>query len=233
MSTTGYTQSEKIAQDLAKQIESGTLEAGQRLASELQLAQKYGTSRGTIRRALAILQRSQMLTTKAGSGSYVAFHGKSLAGSQGWTSATATAGMPTTTTIQSIDLIDTPAEVKNFCTQEQVYKITRTRHLKNEIISLEISIIPANERVQTIMEYGLLGGSISATLRATGMKTTHGFQDISIKQLSQAHAQMLQCEPCTMILAQRTGLDNDDNLCEYVESWLSPEHFTLHLSFEE
>ncbi len=229
-----YMLSEKVASDLVRQIRKGELKAGERLASEQKLAEQYGASRGTIRRALLILQESEMVMTRPGSGSYVVFHGSSLAGPQGWTAVTSVAGMPTTTEVLSTDTVAVPGELVEYCGEEHVFRIVRRRLLDGSPISLEISLIPANERMRTVMEFGLLGGSVSKTLRATGMTTTHGFQDISSRPLGSEYAKILGLDAEKyMIVTQRTGLNGMEQLTEYVESWLSPEHFTFHSAFEE
>ena len=226
--------SEKVASDLVRQIKKGELKAGERLASEQKLAEQYGASRGTIRRALLILQESEMVTTRPGSGSYVAFHGSSLAGPQGWTAVTSVAGMPTTTEVLSTEVVGIPDTLAEYCDEEEVFRIVRRRLLDGIPISLEISLIPANERMRTLMEFGLLGGSVSKTLRATGMTTTHGFQDISSRPLGGDYAAILGLDAGKyMFVTQRTGLGGMERLTEYVESWLNPEHFTFHSTFVE
>lgn len=230
----GYTQAERIAHSLARRISEGEFKAGERLESEQRLADAFGTSRGTIRRALAILQESDLVRTKPGSGSYVAFHGASLAGPRGWTAASHELGLATTTETLSAELIPTPESLQSCCVEAEVYRIIRRRLLDGEVLSLEISMLPANERIVTVMEFGLLGGSISKTLQATGMRIAYGHQDVSVKTLDRESAELAdRPEGVLMIRSERTGLSEDGLLVEYVESWLDPEHFSLHLTFEE
>lgn len=230
----GYTQSERVARDIAQRIELGELQAGQKLASENRLAEEYGASRGTIRRALALLKESALVETHAGSGSYVAFHGSSLEGARGWTAATAEAGMPTSTEVLATELIDIPKELEDKSSFSEVFRITRLRRLDGVPVSLEISLLPRNERVDAVMEFGLLGGSISKTMQATGMRARYGKQDVSCRPLGAEQAALLEREPGSfMLVTHRVGLDQDGELVEAVDSWLDPAHFTLHLTFEE
>lgn len=116
----------------------------------------------------------------------------------------------------------------------ECFRIVRRRALEDVPISLEASVIPANDRICAIMEHGLLGGSISQTLRATGMKVVRGHQDVSVRPLPVVAAVPLHADPGTMhLLSVRVGFDHDDLLVEQVESWLDPKHFSLHLTFEE
>ncbi|MGR3660436.1 MAG: FadR/GntR family transcriptional regulator [Paracoccaceae bacterium] len=69
-------QSEKLSQSIVKQIEllilRGILRPGDRLPSERDLSEKLGVSRPSLRDAVANLQERGLLTSKAGSGIFVA-----------------------------------------------------------------------------------------------------------------------------------------------------------------
>lgn len=229
-----YTRYETVAADLKRRILSGELREGDRLASEAEMAAEYRASRGTIRRTLALLKESNLVTTKAGSGSYVAFHKQSLTGPKGWTATLADVGIVTTTELLSTELVNTPAELRSMTDESECFRIIRRRALEDVPISLETSVIPANDRMRAIMEHGLLGGSISQTLRATGMKAIRGHQDVSVRPLPVTEAVLLQADKGSMhLLSVRVGFGHDDQLVEQVESWLDPKHFSLHLTFQE
>lgn len=69
-------QSEKLSQSVVRQIEllilRGILRPGERLPSERELSEKLGVSRPSLREAIAELQDSGLLDTRAGAGIYVA-----------------------------------------------------------------------------------------------------------------------------------------------------------------
>ena len=69
-------QSERIADSVVLQIEQlilrGILRGGERLPSERDLAERLGVSRPSLREAIATLQDSGLLTTKASAGIFVA-----------------------------------------------------------------------------------------------------------------------------------------------------------------
>ncbi|MCU9838658.1 FCD domain-containing protein [Ruegeria sp. WL0004] len=69
-------QSEKLSTSVVRQIEQlilrGILRPGERLPAERDLAERLGVSRPSLRDAVAELQCEGLLTTKAGSGIYVA-----------------------------------------------------------------------------------------------------------------------------------------------------------------
>ena len=99
---TAYTRTEHLRHELAEQIRNGTLKPGERIMSETRLAEEYQVSRGTVRRALEQLKKAELIETRMGSGSYVAFTGGDMSGPDGWASASLRSGAPTTTELLSI-----------------------------------------------------------------------------------------------------------------------------------
>jgi GntR family transcriptional regulator len=61
----------QIAEDLRAQIESGKLEPGQQLRTELELREHYGASRNTVRDAIKWLTNLGLVETKPGQGTFV------------------------------------------------------------------------------------------------------------------------------------------------------------------
>jgi GntR family transcriptional regulator len=65
----------QVADDLRGMIESGELRPGDRLPGEAEMAQLYGVSRDTIRRATLELSEEGLLVILHGRGTYVAEKG--------------------------------------------------------------------------------------------------------------------------------------------------------------
>ncbi|AIV36480.1 GntR family transcriptional regulator [Streptomyces sp. MPA0124] len=63
--------SRRIAEDLRRQIETGTLRSGAKLPSERKLAEQYGAARNTAREAVRLLAEQGLVTAKHGSGVFV------------------------------------------------------------------------------------------------------------------------------------------------------------------
>jgi len=61
----------QIAEDLRAQIESGRLEPGQQLRTELELREQYGASRNTVRDAIKWLTNLGLVETRPGQGTFV------------------------------------------------------------------------------------------------------------------------------------------------------------------
>jgi len=60
-----------ISRDIADQIASGSLHGGDRIDSELRLAEHYGVSRMTVRQALGELESEGLVVRRHGSGTFV------------------------------------------------------------------------------------------------------------------------------------------------------------------
>lgn len=61
----------RIADDLQRQIESGEIPAGGKLAGELELADVYRVSAGTVRRAVRELRERGLVATLPAKGTFV------------------------------------------------------------------------------------------------------------------------------------------------------------------
>jgi GntR family transcriptional regulator len=61
----------QIAEDLREQIESGQLEPGQQLPTELELREEYNASRNTVRDAIKLLMNLGLVETRPGQGTFV------------------------------------------------------------------------------------------------------------------------------------------------------------------
>lgn len=61
----------EIADDLRGQIESGKLKPGQQLLTEIELRERYGASRNTVRDAIKLLTTLGLVETRPGQGTFV------------------------------------------------------------------------------------------------------------------------------------------------------------------
>lgn len=61
----------QIAEDLRAQIESGKLKPGQQLQTEIELRERYGASRNTVRDATKLLTSLGLVETRPGQGTFV------------------------------------------------------------------------------------------------------------------------------------------------------------------
>lgn len=62
----------QVAEDIASDIAAGKLPSGTKMPTEVELAEQYGVSRVTIRRAIKELVGENLLTVVHGRGTFVA-----------------------------------------------------------------------------------------------------------------------------------------------------------------
>lgn len=227
------TSSERIAADLEERIRRGELQDGERLPPEKELARQYDVSRTTLRQALSALRRRSMIVSRAGLGSFIAYRGVSVEKPEGWTAATAEADAPTATEVILIDRAVPPVPVEGADGPvTDAYRILRRRLAGGRAVSVEETYLPAGEMLDLLMEHGLLGGSVSKTMKAAGMVAVSGEQDVTARPLPPDFARLLDTEPGTVFLhTTRVNSDADGRVVEIVISYLDPQCFSLHLTY--
>jgi GntR family transcriptional regulator len=98
-----------IASELADRIRRGELGHRDKLPGELELAQEFAVSRGTVRQALATLAQHGLIETWTGSGSFVSYDGARLDDEKGWSEALAQQSVPTRVELVALDRLELPA----------------------------------------------------------------------------------------------------------------------------
>lgn len=219
----------RLVEDIAASIRAGRLTRGERLPGENQLAARYSVSRGTVRSALAELQRRELITTEGGVGSFVTFDDMRLDQGVGWARALADAGSEVVTELLGIEHGGDPGVAGR---DGPLVTVRRLRRSAGRPVSMEAAALPATGPLADLPERGLVAGSITETLRAAGLHGTRGEQLISAEPLAAADAALLDRAPGTMFLrAVRVTRDADGGLVEHVVSLLDPERFRFRLTF--
>jgi GntR family transcriptional regulator len=225
----GHSKRSQLVVDLADSIRAGRLSAGERLPGEHQLAARYGVSRGTVRSALAELQRRELITTESGVGSFVTFDGVPLDQEVGWARALADTGAEVTTELLGITAGGDPVLE---LTEGPLVTVRRLRRAGGRPVSLEQASLPAVGRLAELPGRGLVDDSITATLRAAGLHGTVGDQWIDLQLLDHDDARLLDRAPGAPFLrAVRETRTAGGALVEHVVSLLDPQHFRFHLTF--
>ena len=229
------TQRERIVAELSTRINGGALRAGDRLASEADIATEFGVSRGTVRAALAELQRLDLIATRPGLGSFVTFDGLPLDSEAGWARALTDAGAEVTTEILEIALVPDGAARAPLPTEladRDVVALSRRRLLGGRPISFEHAVVPAVGPLRGLPTTGLVDGSLTASLRAAGLVAHHGRQEARVVPTPDDVAAHLEHAPGTAVLrTTRLSFAVDGGVVEHVESFLDPDHFSLQLTF--
>ncbi len=225
---------QEVARVIRTDIQSGTLKLGSRLPGENSLAKRFSVSRGTIRAALEELAQEQLISTQGGVGSFVSFDGHNLDTATGWASALASSGVQMETDILRLECIVDPDLAAQVGTESMSFlAVDRVRHVVDgRAVSLERSRVPATGSIVDAPKAGLVGGSLSATMRQAGLVASRGEQWVAVAPLAATEALILQREVGEMFIhSTRLSFDPEGRFVEKVVSWLDPERFRLHVKF--
>jgi GntR family transcriptional regulator len=224
----------RIANRLSRDIIQGTLANGERLPGEHDLAARFDVSRGTVRQALAALQREGLIEKHAGAGSFVTYDGHALDERLGWSRSLATHGIRTSTVVLRLGPVQQPRLAQRLGLDTgRFLAVDRLRALRSgRPISLERSRIPWRDTFTAVVRDGLRDGSLSRTLAGAGLHATGGCETVELVRLRRDDADLLGVAPGTPFLrCERTAYDASGRSVEHVMSCLDPRHFRLRLSF--
>lgn len=226
---------ERIARILECDILSGKLEYGAQLESENALVRRFAVSRNTVRKGLETLAGKGLITTRVGIGSFVTFKGRTIDNALGWTRALSSGQDAVKTKLLRLETTTDPelaAMLKE--PSADFISLDRMRSLASSgcVISIERSRVPMRPGLESVVDRGLLKGSLSATLLAAGLRGESGEEWAEIECLSETDAALANVDAGTPFLrTRRLVRDGKGQAIEYVVSLLEPRHFALHLEF--
>ncbi|ATY15040.1 GntR family transcriptional regulator [Amycolatopsis sp. AA4] len=230
----GTLKRQEIAGELRSEILAGTYGNGALLPGENELAQRFGVSRGTIRRALGSLAEEDLIDTQTGVGSFVTFDGRPLGAESSWGHAFAVIGAAVRAEIVRAQLVVDPELAASVSSAGMEFlALDRVRRLADgTAVSLERSRVPALGRIADVPVEGLVDDSLTATMAEEGLTPARGEQWIAVAPLESADAELLGRRPDEAFLhAVRISWDADGRFVEKVTSWLDPKRFRLHTTF--
>lgn len=231
----GAPKSVRIATALEAEIRSGSLGRGTALQSEHALVKRFSVSRNTIRKSLEILNRKGLITTRSGIGSFVTYAGRTIDNRKGWSLALASGDDTLATRVLRIDrdhmdFDDAPPDCQTSCLFVDRLRFQVTDGLA---VSLERSRVIWRAGFDDILANGLTNGSLTETLRSTGLLVASGDEWANVLtslDKTDAHALGRKAgEP--MLQVRRLTRASDGSAIEYVKSILDPLRFGLHMAF--
>jgi GntR family transcriptional regulator len=226
----------RIADNLTGRIRRGEIGRGGRLPGELDLAETYEVSRGTIRQALAELQQAGLIETWTGAGSFVRYDGAYLDDQIGWSEALARQGIETHAQILRLDRIVDAALAQDLGLADTVFlALDRVRSTRSgEAISLERSRLPWRKSFVEVLRRGLVEDSLQKTLEGLDIRSIGGNEAVALARLTAEEASLLgRPEGDAFLATRRTVHGVDGRVVERVDSLLHPGHFKLQFNFGE
>jgi DNA-binding GntR family transcriptional regulator len=207
----------QLAQAIEGAIAGGVLPSGSRLENEVLLAQRYGLSRPTVRRAVQELVDKGLLVRKRGVGTQVIQpHVRRSVELTSLYDDLARVGEAPTTEVLSLERVPAPAhlaEELDVPLDEEIVVIRRLRRSHGEPLALMTNHLPGRFRptVEELSERGLY-----QYLRAQGVHLRVAHQRIGARLARAEEARLLDEPPRAALLTmQRTAFDDQGVAVEY------------------
>lgn len=199
-----------IKEDIEKQISLGVLNIGDKLPSELDMAQKYGVSRETFRSATKLLEEDGKIFIKRGVGTFITSSLNTIPNSlDRLTSITEIikgAGMKEGEKLEKVKTIrcdEEYAEYLNINEGDPVIHHERIRTAEDEPIVYSINIIPKSI-VGSLFEEKKLSGSLLYFIeKECNLKVSHADAQIKVPLHTDPYCQKLLIHPHTTVLLMK------------------------------
>jgi GntR family transcriptional regulator len=211
----------QLSELLIRGIDAGRLLDGERLPPEREMARAYGTSVGTLRKALADLEDKGLLRRVQGSGNYIQKSQVSQGVYAMFRLERPEGGGLPTADVLSVDAMDKPADLPRFGRSSFATRIRRKRMLDSEAIAVEEIWLDAS--VGTLSR-----DALSDSLYQTYFKRLHFWVTRAEDRVSVGH--FPQWTPPTFAPAgdtcgyiERFSWANGRDALEFSRTWFDPE----------
>ena len=203
----------QLYQVIEKQIADGVLKAGDQILTEAELSEKYGVSRITVRKALALLVEADILVKRQGVGAFVAekkIH-RRIEGIMGFTQNCVAEGKTAGAHLLAAELVDpSVVDIENLHlkSKEKVIRILRLR------LSDGVPVILEENRFS--QRYAFLMGedlttSIYQMLSDHGISLIHGTSEIEICYADSEISRLLEVPEGEALLLTKNLVFNELN----------------------
>jgi GntR family transcriptional regulator len=230
---------EQISQNLREVILGGSLESGETLPPEWELAGLYGVSRMTVRRAIDDLVRQNWLNRRQGVGTFISKPMiASIAPSKlSFTEEMLAAGLKPSSRLLGAQVIPVNTRIANrlnLAPGALVIEITRLRLADGIPILIETAYLPSNRFPGLHQDSSLESGSLYECLyRRYGVTISRMDQTLKPVLLTESQARLLQAQPgAPSILSDIVAYSNDGEAVEFSSSVSSSDHSEFYFSFE-
>jgi DNA-binding GntR family transcriptional regulator len=201
----------QIAENLKRAIEDGTLEPGERLDNELDLAERLGVSRPTVRQAVQRLVEQGLVTRRRGLGTVVVAPRilRPMALTSLYDDLTASHRHPATTVLaaREIEADDELASVLALPVGAPVLSVERLRLADGIPLAIMHNHLPAG-LLRGRPEDGLEKTGLYELLRSQGVQLHAGEQVIAARRATAHEAKLLQAPRTATVLTMiRTTFD--------------------------
>ncbi|MHA7273907.1 GntR family transcriptional regulator [Arthrobacter sp. TMT4-20] len=205
----------RVSADLLSELQRGTFDA--RFPGELELAQRYGVSRGTIRAALRPLRDAGHVNAHPGRMSRVQAGGNTAFGPlYSLLASVRDSGMEHRSVVLQQEITQSPATATLLSLKQdaEFFHLTRVRFADEEPIALDEVWMPA-DIAGGLVDSDFTRNSLYGELeKHCGMVLNGGTEQLSAVLAAPEHSRLLQCAAGSpLLLIERTGCHR----AQYVE----------------
>jgi DNA-binding GntR family transcriptional regulator len=209
----------QIAENLKRAIEDGTIKPGERLDNELDLTERLGVSRPTVRQAVQRLVEQGLVVRRRGLGTVVVAPRilRSVALTSLYDDLSASHRHPATTVLaaREIEAGDEIAAVLSLPSGAPVLSVQRLRLADGTPLALMHNYLPAG-LLKGRPEDALARSGLYELLRSLGIRLQAGEQVIGARRATAHEANMLQApRTATVLTMTRTTFDHEGKPVEH------------------
>ena len=225
----------QLAQHLETAITSGSVKVGSRLENEVELAERLGLSRPTVRAALLYLSNKGLVVRRRGAGTLVAEKriNRGVELTSLYDDLVAAGRVPATKVLRNgvTHASEQAASALRLPERSLVISIERLRMADGEPIALMHNYLPAalvHLSTQALEEHGLY-----ELLHSSGIRLTSAKQRMSAKNATASEARaMNEARGAALLTIERTSYDENGRAVEFAQhcyraSWFA---FTTSMS---
>ncbi|WP_052273906.1 GntR family transcriptional regulator [Arthrobacter sp. L77] len=221
-----------VSADLLKAVQNGAFDSG--FPGELELAQQYGVSRGTIRAALKPLRDAGHITAHPGQRPIVVAGSSTAYGPiYSLLASIRESGMKHSSVVLEQHSVRDPAMAArlSLAAQAELFHLSRVRLADGEPIGLDEVWLPA-DMTRELLEVDFTDTALYSALdRRCGIVLDGGTEQLTAVAASPLQAEQLGCaEGTPLLLIERTGCHRARTL-EFRRSFVLGERFAISTAF--
>lgn len=220
----------QIYEELLDLIDSGNLKTGDQFPRELELVERYGVARITVRRAISDLVLEGRLIRRAGKGTFVAapkidryiIDVSSFTTRMGVLGNQARARVLEMRTIPASQRLSRELEVPP---ESPILELTRLRYSNSELVALETSFLSL-VRCPNLDQIDFNKRSLYEVVKSEyGLEPRHATRSLEITRANGWEAQHLNISKSTPLFLLRAKVESDDTPIEYIKTLLRGDRF--------
>lgn len=230
-----YSLYQQLADSLRDKIYEGKYAFGDKLPSERSLAEKFGISHLTVRKALAILEEEGMLLRVQGKGTFVQAQKYSIdmQHMDGFSSMFGQQGITITNKVLYSGVREAGfkySRIFGIPREEPVFELIRLRQNGEDPVALEYNILPT-KRVPHVEEYDYSLYSLWDVYRQTGIQLVEENQKLEIVKVYNPQADLLNVEEgADVLMLSSTALDLSGKVIECTKIYDNAKRLVFYAS---